>query len=109
MLQLLRHLIFEQNALEATMLACFSVSWFFAIARSIRSRTTGSKSIWFLWIIFTGYAAGVLHKHLVEYKWTIWLYSFNALMVFIDILLYYRNSRYERAGQTHLWQPLEYP
>jgi hypothetical protein len=92
----LHRLITEYNLLEATMMACFSVSWFFAIARSLRSRSTGGKSIWFLWIIFTGYCSGVLNKFINTYDWVAWLYSFNGAMVAVDIALYYRNFLYER-------------
>ncbi|NLF86828.1 MAG: hypothetical protein GX571_12065 [Lentisphaerae bacterium] len=81
---------------EAVMLACFSVSWFFSIARSLRSRSTGGKSIWFLWIIFAGYAAGVANKVLNGSDWVLWLYLFNGAMVLADILLYFRNRHAER-------------
>ena len=95
----LQKLICEYNVLEATMMVCFSVSWFFSIARSIRSRSTGGKSIYFLWIIFTGYVAGVLHKVLNDFNWTVWLYSFNGAMVAVDTVLYYRNLRGERRAK----------
>ena len=81
---------------EATMMVCFSSSWFFAIARSLRSRSTGGKSIWFLWIIVVGYLAGMVHKYFNDLNWVIGLYGFNAMMVSIDIALYYRNWLYER-------------
>ena len=83
---------------EALMLACFSVSWFFSIARSLRSRSTGGKSIWFLWIIFTGYCAGCVHKVLNNRDWVLFLYVFNNTMVFTDILLYFRNRLFERRA-----------
>jgi hypothetical protein len=86
----------KEHLFEATMMICFSSSWFFAIARSLKSRSTGGKSIWFLWIILTGYMAGVVHKILNDYNWVIWLYSFNATMVAIDISVYFRNRLYER-------------
>ena len=78
------------------MLACFSVSWFFSIARSLRSRSTGGKSIWFLWIIFVGYVAGVANKVLNGVDFVLWLCIFNGVMVFADILLFFRNRHAER-------------
>ena len=78
------------------MLACFSVSWFFSIARSIRSRSTGGKSIGFLWIILTGYVAGIINKVINGADWVLWLYIFNSGMVFTDILLYFRNRHCEK-------------
>ena len=87
---------------EATMMACFSISWFFSIARSLRSRSTGGKSIWFLWIIFTGYAAGVTHKLINSMDWVLLLYSLNASLVALDIVLYFRNRRYEKRQSLSL-------
>ena len=101
MQEFMHKIVFEYKILEATMMASFSVSWFFSIARSLRSRSTGGKSIWFLWIIFTGYMAGVLHKVLNDCNWVVWLYSFNGAMVALDTILYYRNLHFERA-RAHL-------
>ena len=81
---------------EALMMACFSVSWVFAIIRSARSRLTGGKSIIFLWIIFIGYFSGIIHKIFVKPDWVVWLYSLNGFMVAVDMVLYYRNLREER-------------
>jgi lipopolysaccharide export LptBFGC system permease protein LptF len=86
----------HKHFFEAVMLACFSVSWFFSIARSMRSRSTGGKSIWFLWIIFAGYVAGVANKILNGIDWVLWLYLLNGAMVLTDIFLYFRNRHAER-------------
>jgi hypothetical protein len=85
---------------EALMLACFSVSWFFSIARSLRSHSTGGKSIWFLWIIFVGYCAGCVHKLMNDRDWVLFLYVFNNTMVLTDILLYFRNRLVERRARA---------
>ena len=82
---------------EAVMMICFSVSWVFSIARSLRSRSTGGKSVIFLWIVLIGYISGIIHKYLNAHDWVIWLYSVNASMVATDMLLYYRNYFDERA------------
>lgn len=86
----------HRSIFEALMMVCFSVSWIFSIIRSLRSRSTGGKSILFLWIVFAGYFSGILHKVFNSLDWVIVLYSFNLAMIFADILLYYRNFLYER-------------
>jgi hypothetical protein len=90
----------EKSLFEATMMACFSISWVFSLIRSARSHSTGGKSIIFLWVILIGYLAGVAHKVFIFRDWVVWLYSLNAAMVTADMLLYYRNRREERARRA---------
>ena len=78
---------------EALMLLCFGVSWPFAIAKSYRTRRNGSKSVWFLGLVFVGYLSGLTHKLLYSRDVVTFLYAANGAMVFIDILLYLRNAR----------------
>ncbi len=82
---------------EIGMLVCFGAAWPASIVKSYRSRSTEGKSILFLFIISTGYIFGILHKLLYRYDPVIFLYILNGVMVFIDILLYFRNKRKERA------------
>jgi len=77
---------------EIAMLLCFGFAWPFSIYKSYRSRTNSGKSIVFLYIVLAGYAAGIMHKIIYNYDFVIILYAVNGLMVFIDILLYYRNK-----------------
>ena len=82
---------------ESIMMLCFGSSWIFAIARSWRSHSTGGKSSTFLWVILAGYLSGVCHKVIYSFDRVIWLYAVNSAMVIVDIALYYRNLREERA------------
>ena len=79
---------------EAFMVISFGVSWPVSIVKSYKSKTVGGKSILFLFFVFVGYLFGITSK-LVSGKITYVLafYVLNAIMVFIDILLYFRNSR----------------
>ncbi|HHO77389.1 MAG TPA: hypothetical protein ENN05_13310 [Deltaproteobacteria bacterium] len=81
---------------EVIMLLCFGAAWPSSIYKSYISRTSKGKSGVFLIIIFTGYISGILHKAIYNPDWVIVLYSLNALMVFLDILLYTRNSALDR-------------
>ena len=76
---------------EILMLVCFGAAWPFSIMRSWRSRSTSGKSAVFLWIVLIGYVAGVLHKYYYHFDRVIFLYALNALMVGIDLALYFRN------------------
>ena len=80
---------------ETVMLLCFGAAWPLSIIKSIRSRSTKGKSIYFLFTILVGYTAGILHKVLYSYDYVIFLYILNFLMVLTDIILYFVNSRRE--------------
>lgn len=81
------------SVFEIIMLACFGAAWPFSIYRSYKSRQIAGKSVLFLFIIFAGYIAGTVHKLIFSFDPVIYLYILNALMVFVDIVLYYRNKR----------------
>jgi hypothetical protein len=82
------------------MLACFGASWPFNIAKSLKSKTAKGKSVLFLVIVDVGYIAGILHKIFYHNDLVIWLYVANFVMVFIDILLYIRNSRLDHQREV---------
>jgi len=81
---------------EIIMLLCFGFAWPFSIYKSYKSRTNSGKSVIFLYIVLAGYAAGVMHKIFYNFDLVIILYAVNGFMVFVDILLYYRNKRLSR-------------
>lgn len=78
---------------EIIMLACFGAAWPLSIIKSYKSRSNKGKSLIFLFVIFSGYLSGILYKHFDAYDEVIYLYYFNANMVFIDIILYFRNKK----------------
>ena len=82
---------------EMIMLLSFGLAWPFNITRSIRSKTAKGKSVFFLYMLEVGYLAGILHKIFFYYDFVIWLYVLNFLMVLTDILLYYRNCKFDKA------------
>ena len=84
---------------EAIMLICFGAAWPFAIVKSWRSRTSKGKSVPFLFVILVGYAAGIMNKVTQGqcHDPVLLLYVANALMVGIDVALYFRNRRFDAA------------
>lgn len=89
--------IFEMSFFEIIMLVCFGSAWPASISKSYTSRDNSGKSLAFMLIIFTGYVSGVFHKVFYHYDNVIWLYVLNALLVGIDICLYFRNSMIKRS------------
>ena len=85
---------------EFLMLVCFGCSWPFSIAKSIRSRSTKGKSIMFMLMVELGYVFGIIHKALYSRDWVIWIYVALFFIVGLDICLYFRNARLDRARVT---------
>ena len=82
------------------MLLCFGAAWPFSIAKSWRSRSSKGKSVLFLFVVLTGYGAGILNKTTngLCHDPVLILYALNALMVSADIVLYFRNRAYEASS-----------
>jgi len=84
---------------EIGMLVAFGFAWPFSIYRSYKSRQNGGKSLMFLYVIFFGYISGILHKIFYCFDPVIYLYILNAIMVSVDIALFYRNRRLTKKQQ----------
>ena len=84
------------SVFEIIMLVCFGAAWPFSIYKSYCSKSNKGKSVVFLFIVFIGYIAGILHKVLFNYDLVIVLYGINAVMVSVDILLYFRNRKHDK-------------
>ena len=79
---------------EAAMVICFGISWPISIYKSYTSRTAKGKSLPFLVFIFTGYIFGIASKFIDgNITYVLFFYVLNAIMVFIDLILYFRNRR----------------
>ena len=87
---------------EAIMLICFGAAWPFSIVRSWRSRTSKGKSVFFLFVVEVGYAAGIMNKVTLGqcHDPVLGLYVLNILMVAADTALYFRNRRLDRLAQV---------
>lgn len=85
---------------EFLMLFCFGFSWPFSIAKSIRSRSTKGKSLLFMILVECGYVFGIIHKFLYSRDWVIGMYAVLFVLVAVDLGLYWRNRRLERAERV---------
>jgi len=79
------------------MLVCFGIAWPFSIYRSYTSKNNNGKSLLFLFCVLIGYISGVIHKLLYNFDQVIYLYLLNCMMVFIDVILYYRNKKIHKG------------
>ena len=79
---------------EAIMLICFGAAWPVSIYKSYKSKTNDGKSLLFLIVVAIGYISGVTHKLIYNFDLVIYLYIANAVMIFTDIALYYRNKAF---------------
>lgn len=77
------------------MLICFGLAWPANIYKSIKSRSTKGKSALFLMVVILGYIFGIIHKIIYSRDIVMILYFINLLMVLADLILYYRNKKYE--------------
>jgi hypothetical protein len=89
---------------EALMLLCFSISWYWSIAKMLKHRVASGKSAFFVTLICVGYIAGVASKTL---DWRrsgdldplVWLYVWNLCVTLVDLALVLHFSRKaERAA-----------
>ena len=84
--------------LEALMVISFGLSWPMNIIKSLRAKTTKGKSIMFLMLIEFGYVCGIISKLVSgNITYVFIFYALNLLMVFTDIMLYFRNRKLEKA------------
>jgi hypothetical protein len=94
--------------LEIVMLLSFGASWPMNVIKSYKVRTTKGKSLAFLCLIIAGYLAGIASKFTNEAymaafseKWYVLVfYCLNTILVSVDLCLYFRNRRLDRAREA---------
>ena len=92
--------------LEIIMVVSFGASWPMNVVKSYKARTTKGKSLGFLLLIFFGYIAGIASKlvnetYMAQFasKWYVLVfYCLNFIMVGIDLCLYARNKKLDKAA-----------
>lgn len=87
------------SVFEAIMLICFGFAWPVNIFKSYKTRSAKGKSLFFLLIIEIGYVSGIVNKLIYSRDIVMAFYIVNFIMVLIDILLYFRNRRLDKATQ----------
>ncbi len=96
------------DLLEALTIFCFGLSWPISIRKSWVSRTAKGKSLFFeVWLLI-GYAFGIARKiiQVMEgssgfiFYLSFFFYILNSIEICIDIALYFRNVRLDRAAEA---------
>ena len=91
---------------EIMMILSFGASWPVNVMKSYKARSTKGKSLAFLLLIFFGYIMGIISKlintaYMADFasKWyVLFFYVLNMSMVGVDILLYFRNYKLDKAN-----------
>ena len=86
---------------ETIMLIGFGCSWPFNIAKSIKSKTTLGKSVYFEIIVIISYLFGVAAKLIIfretgELQYSFWFYLIDIMLVTTDVCLYIRNRKIDK-------------
>ncbi len=88
-----------EQILETMMVVSFGLSWPNSILKSYRARTAKGKSLMFLGLILFGYLCGIAAKLLSgNITYVFFFYVLNAMMLCIEIGLYFRNRAFDRAA-----------
>lgn len=94
--------------LEVIMILCFGASWPFNVYKSYKTKTAKGRSLLFLILIIVGYIAGIASKLMsqsymaaIQSKWyVLFFYFLNLIMVTIDLILYFRNTRLDKKREA---------
>ncbi len=92
---------------EGIMLFCFGLSWPISVYKSITSKSTKGKSVFFLFAILVGYISGITGKivgHVTgkaDINIVLALYIINFLVVSTDVVLYFINRKREKKEEQN--------
>ena len=88
------------QALEATMLICFGLSWPINLMKNIKAPTAKSMSLKFILLIIFGYVAGISAKLIThQFNYVLIVYILNILIVGLNLVVYFINKRKDKARE----------
>jgi hypothetical protein len=84
---------------EAFMLVCFGVSWPLNVIKAYKARTAKGTSLAFIFLVITGYIAGITAK-LINHQWNYVLavYFLNLAIVMTNVFVYIRNKSLDKRA-----------
>lgn len=95
---------FVTELMEAFTILCFGLSWPISIRKSLISKTSKGKSLFFEVFLLVGYAFGIMRK-LIQFTvlgstgaifyLSFFFYVLNFIEISIDVALYFRNCKYD--------------
>ena len=84
---------------EALMLVCFGFSWPLNVIKAYKARTAKGTSLAFIFLIITGYLAGISAKfinHQINYVLAV--YFLNLAIVMTNVFVYIRNKSLDKQS-----------
>ncbi len=96
------------EAIEGMMLVCFSMGWYWSIAKMLQVKTASGKSLTFVVLICSGYALGVGSKLAAwhsggDLSFLVYVYGWNFLVILFDAVLVRRYSRPRRRAHDRVY------
>lgn len=86
---------------EAAMLVCFGFSWPINVVKAYKARTAKGTSLAFIFLIITGYLAGITAKFLNgQFNYVLVVYFLNLAIVMTNVFVYFRNVRLDNKKQS---------
>ena len=84
---------------EALMLVCFGFSWPLNVIKAYKARTAKGTSLAFIFLIITGYLAGITAKFINhQFNYVLAVYFLNLAIVMINVLVYIKNKSLDKKA-----------
>ena len=84
---------------EAMMLICFGFSWPLNVIKAYKARTAKGTSLAFIFLIITGYLAGITAKFINhQFNYVLVVYFLNLAIVMMNVLVYIRNKSLDKKA-----------
>jgi len=82
-------------------LICFGFSWPINVVKAYKARTAKGTSLAFIFLIITGYLAGITAKFLNgQLNYVLVVYFLNLAIVMTNVFVYFRNVRLDNKKQS---------
>lgn len=89
----------EGHIFEALMLVCFGFSWPMNVIKAYKARTAKGTSLAFIFLIITGYIAGITAKFLNhQINYVLVVYFLNLAIVMLNVFVYVRNRNLDKKN-----------
>lgn len=87
------------HVFEALMLICFGFSWPLNVIKAYKARTTKGTSLAFIFLIITGYIAGITAKFINhQFNYVLTVYFINLGIVMMNVFVYIRNKNIDKKN-----------
>ena len=84
---------------EALMLVCFGFSWPLNVIKAYKARTAKGTSLAFIFLIITGYIAGITAKFINhQFNYVLAVYFLNLAIVMVNVFVYIRNKGLDKKA-----------